>query len=122
MVLAIAATSCASAMVLYFQYDALTALREQRRVILKQVSQQAATEVAQQLRAALNGPVIDTINALDPPKLRETGLDWLGNHFRTGLERYPQVDRFVVGMATTKSGAAAGSSPLGQGGPGGRRF
>ena len=103
MVLAIAATSCASALVLYFQYDALTALREQRRVILKQVSQQAATEVAQQLRAALNGPVIDTINALDPPQFRETGLDWLGNHFRTALKRYPQVDRFVVWRAPTEA-------------------
>lgn len=105
MVLAIVATCCASTLVLYFQYDALTALREQRRVILQQVSQQAATEVARQLRAALNGPVIDTINAFDPPELLETGLDGLGAHFATGLERYPQVDRFMVWLSPTESGA-----------------
>jgi signal transduction histidine kinase len=103
MVLAIIATCCASTLVLYFQYDALTVLREQRRVILKQVSQQAATEVAQQLRAVLNGPVLDTINAFDPPQLRHTGLDGLGTHFDTGLVRYPQVDRFIVWMAPTES-------------------
>ena len=31
-------------------------------------------------------------------------------------------ETIVVGLATTKAGAAAGASPLGQGGPGGRRF
>ena len=31
-------------------------------------------------------------------------------------------DAIVVGLATTKSGPAAGASPLGQTGPGGRRF
>ena len=31
-------------------------------------------------------------------------------------------DTLVVGLATTKAGPAAGASPLGQGGPGGRRF
>src|SRR5688572_25351748 len=103
MVLAIVATFCASALVLYFQYDALTVLREQRRVILKQVSQQAATEVAQQLRAVLNGPVVDTINAFDPPQLRATGLDGLGAHFATALDRYPHVDRFIVWTAPTEA-------------------
>src|SRR5688572_26378555 len=89
MVLAIAATFCASGLVLYFQFGALTALHEQRRVILKQVSQQVATEVARQLRTEINGPVIDTINAIDPPQLREPGLKWLAAHFRPALERYP---------------------------------
>jgi HlyD family secretion protein len=51
---------------------------------------------------------------------------------RTGLSdgRFSQVlegelaagDAIVVGLATTKSGPAAGASPLGSGGPGGRRF
>ena len=103
MVLAIAATCCASALVLYFQYDALTAMREQRRVILKQVSQQAAAEVARQLRSAINGPVAETINAVDPPELRATGLDSLAAQFRTALDRYPHVERFVVWNARTEA-------------------
>src|SRR6185436_12419210 len=103
MVLAIAATFCAAALVLYFQYDALTALRDQRRVILTQVSQQAAAEVARQLRAELNGPVFEAINGIDPPQLREPGLDWLAVQFRPALEHYPHVDRFVVWNARTES-------------------
>ncbi len=107
MVLAIAATFCASALVLYFQYGALTALHEQRRVILKQVSQQAATEVARQLRTELNGPVVETINAIDPPQLREPGLHWLAAHFRPALQRYPHVDRFIVWNTRTEAAAPA---------------
>jgi signal transduction histidine kinase len=103
MVLAIAATFCASGLVLYFQFGALTALHEQRRVILKQVSQQVATEVARQLRTEINGPVIDTINAIDPPQLREPGLKWLAAHFRPALERYPHIDRFIVWNARTEA-------------------
>jgi HlyD family secretion protein len=51
---------------------------------------------------------------------------------RTGLSdgRFSEVvegevaegDSIVVGLSTTKAGPAAGASPLGQGGPGGRRF
>ncbi|MEO7794652.1 MAG: hypothetical protein ABIV06_07735, partial [Thermoanaerobaculia bacterium] len=51
---------------------------------------------------------------------------------RTGLSdgRFSEVvegevavgDAIVVGLATTKAGPGASGSPLGQGGPGGRRF
>ena len=117
MVLAIAATLCASALVLYFQYDALTTQQEQRRVILKQVSQQAAAEVARQLRTELNGPVIETINAVDPPQLREPGLDWLAALFRPALERFPHVDRFIVWNASIEAVAPGQVLFYGRGAP-----
>lgn len=57
---------------------------------------------------------------LQPVQLR-TGLS--DGRFSEVLEGELAVgDTIVVGLATTKAGAAAGASPLGQGGPGGRRF
>ena len=50
LVLAIVATIGAAGLVLYFQYRAIAALESQTRVIVRQISEQAAAEIANELR------------------------------------------------------------------------
>ncbi|MFN2446593.1 MAG: sensor histidine kinase [Vicinamibacterales bacterium] len=94
--LAIAAASCAAVLVLYFQHRALSTLQSQTRVILRQISEQTATDVASAVRRTLDGPVFETLTAVNHPELREGRLDLVANEYREGLNEYPHVDRFFV--------------------------
>ena len=103
MVLAIVVTLCAAGLVLYLQHRAITALQSQTRVILRQISEQTATDVAHEVRRTLDGPVFDTLTAVNHPELRAGRLDLVADHYAKGLEAYPQVDRFLVWGAETQA-------------------
>ncbi|MEZ5284364.1 MAG: histidine kinase dimerization/phospho-acceptor domain-containing protein [Vicinamibacterales bacterium] len=96
MVLAIVATIGATGLVLYLQHRSITALRSQTEVILRQVSNNAAAEIAVELRRVMDGPVFDTLTAVNHPELREGRLDLVADHYAKGLVAYPHVDRFFV--------------------------
>jgi signal transduction histidine kinase len=96
MAFAIAATICAAGIVLFFQYRAISALQAQTRVILRQVSEQSAADIAAELRRALDGPVFDTLTAVNHPDLRAGRLDLVAAQFAAGLTAYPHVDRFLA--------------------------
>jgi signal transduction histidine kinase len=96
MAFAIAATICAAGIVLFFQYRAISALQAQTRVILRQVSEQSAADIAAELRRTLDGPVFDTLTAVNHPELRAGRLDLVAAQFTAGLSAYPHVDRFLA--------------------------
>ena len=96
MAFAIAATICAAGIVLFFQYRAISALQAQTRVILRQVSEQSAADIAAELRRTLDGPVFDTLTAVNHPELRAGRLDLVAAQFTAGLAAYPHVDRFLA--------------------------
>jgi signal transduction histidine kinase len=96
MVLAIAATLCATGLMLFLQHRALSALKLQTRQTLQQISEQAAADVAIQLRRLLDGPVFDTLTGVNHPELRAGRLDLVAREFEVGLRRYPHVDRFLA--------------------------
>ena len=96
MAFAIAATICAAGLVLVFQQRAIAALHAQTRVILRQVSEQSAADIAAELRRTLDGPVFDTLTAVNHPDLRAGRLDLVAAQFAAGLAAYPHVDRFFA--------------------------
>jgi len=96
MAFAIAATICAAGLVLFFQQRAIAALQAQTRVILRQVSEQSAADIAAELRHTLDGPVFDTLTAVNHPDLRAGRLDLVAEQFGAGLAAYPHVDRFFA--------------------------
>jgi signal transduction histidine kinase len=96
MVLAIAATFCAAGLVFYFQHRSLSALDSQTRVILRQISEQTATDVALEVQRTIAGPIADTLTAVSHPDLRAGRLDLVAREFQDGLAAYPHVDRFFV--------------------------
>src|SRR6188768_2852515 len=75
LVFAIMATIGAAGLVLYFQYRAVATLESQTQVIVRQISEQAANEIAGELHRALAGPVIDTLTAVSQPDLRAGRID-----------------------------------------------
>ena len=105
MVLAIAVTLCAAALVLYYQHRALTTLESQTAIILKQVAEQAASDIAVEARRTLDGPVYETLTAVNHPELREGRLDLVAREFQEGLRAYPHVDRFFVWSNDTEDAA-----------------
>jgi signal transduction histidine kinase len=103
MVLAIAATFCAAGVVLYFQHRALSTLDSQTRVILRQISEQTAADVAVEVHRAIDGPVFDTLTAVNHPELRAGRLDLVAREFAEGLKEYAHVDRFFVWSGETEA-------------------
>jgi signal transduction histidine kinase len=101
MVWAIAATICAAGLVLFLQYRAISTLHSQTRVILKQVSEQSAADIAVELRRTLDGPVFDTLTAVNHPELRAGRFDLVAARFAAGLAAYPHVERFFAWHAQT---------------------
>ncbi len=106
LVLAIITTIGAAALVLYLQQRAMTALESQNAVILRQLAEQTASDVSVELRRTLDGPIFDTLAAVNHPELRAGRLDLVAQHFARGLEAYPHVDRFFAWSAPAGRGAA----------------
>ena len=103
MMLAITATFCAAGLVLYFQHHTLSALDTQTRIVLRQLSEQTATDVALEVRRAIDGPVFDTLTAVNHPELRAGRLDLVAQRFDEGLQSYPHVSRFFVWTSGTEA-------------------
>jgi signal transduction histidine kinase len=93
---AIAAIVCAAALVLYLQQRAVVELRGQTAVVLRQIAEQTAQAVAADVRQTLEGPVFDTLRAVNHPQIRDSRLDLLAAEFKAGLVAYPHVERFFV--------------------------
>jgi signal transduction histidine kinase len=105
--LAITATMIAAALVLYLQHRAISTLQSQTGVILRQLSEQTANDIAQQVRRTLDGPIFDTLTAVNHPELRSGRLDLVASQYEEGLRAYPHVDRFFAWNAE-RDGAAPG--------------
>jgi signal transduction histidine kinase len=107
MVFAIAATLCAAGLVLYYQHRTLSALDAQTSVIVRQIAEQTAKDIAVEARRTLDGPVFETLTAVNHPELRAGRLDLVAAEFAKGLIAYPHVERFFVWTAETESVAPA---------------
>jgi signal transduction histidine kinase len=101
MVLAIAAALCAAGLVLYYQHHALSTLNSQTTVILRQVAEQTAHDIVVEARRALEGPVLDTLTAVNHPELRAGRLELVAREFADGLAAYSHVERFFVWSSET---------------------
>ena len=105
MALAVTATICAAGLVLFLQHRAISALQVQTRVILRQISEQAASDIAVDLRRMLDGPVFETLTAVNHPDLRAGRLNLVADEFAAGLGDYPHVERFFAWHAQTEATA-----------------
>jgi nitrogen-specific signal transduction histidine kinase len=103
--LAITATLIAAGLVLYLQHRAIATLESQTEVILRQMSDQTASDIARQVRRTLEGPIFDTLTAVNHPELRAGRLDLVARQYEEGLREYPHVDRFFAWHAE-RDGAA----------------
>ncbi len=103
LVLAIVATIVAAGLVFYLQQRAMTALQSQNEVIVRQLAEQTAADIAAELRRTLHGPVFDTLAAVNHPELQAGRLDLVAQQFAKGLDAYPHVDRFFAWKAPTGS-------------------
>ncbi len=107
LVLAIVATIGAAGLVFYLQQRSMTALQSQNEVIVRQLAEQTAADLAVELRRTLDGPIFDTLTTVNHPELRAGRLDLVAPQFARGLQAYPHVDRFFTWRAPDTPGADA---------------
>jgi signal transduction histidine kinase len=112
LVLAIVTTIGAAGLVLYLQQRAMTALQSQNQVIVRQLAEQTAADIAAELRRTLDGPIFDTLASVNHPELRAGRFDLVAQHFSRGLEAYPHVDRFFAWIPDGKPGTATSGDVL----------
>lgn len=93
---AIAAIVSAAALVLYLQHRAMGELRRQTALVLQEIARQSAQAVVADIRQTLDGPVFNTLAAVNHPQIRDGRLDLLAAEYRRGLEAYLHVERFFV--------------------------
>lgn len=99
-VFVVGALVCASTLVIYLHHRALGALDRQTTIILQKVAEQTAAAAALEIRRAFDGPVFDTLASINHPYLVADRLDLVAGAYRTGLQTYPQIDRFFVWTST----------------------
>jgi signal transduction histidine kinase len=95
-VYAIAAVVCAAALVLYLQHRTVVEQRKQTALVLHEIAEQTAQAVVADVRTTLEGPVFDTLTAVNHPQIRDSRLDLLAAEYKAGLDAYPHVERFFV--------------------------
>jgi signal transduction histidine kinase len=116
-VYAIAAIVCAAAVVLTLQQRALGDLRRQTTLVLQEIAAQTAQAVVADVRQTLDGPVYDTLTAVNHPQIRDGRLDLLAARYAEGLATYPHVERFFVWTEQTDTRVPAEVLFLGAGHP-----
>jgi signal transduction histidine kinase len=95
-VYAIAAVVCAAALDLYLQQRTVADQRAQTNAILHEIAEQTAHAIVADVRSTLEGPVFDTLTAVNHPQIRDSRLDLLAAEYREGLATYPHIERFFV--------------------------
>jgi signal transduction histidine kinase len=100
---AIAAILGAAALVLYLEQRAAGEVRSQTALVLREIAEQTAQAVAADIRHTLEGPVFDTLSAVNHPQIRDSRLDLLAAEYESGLAAYPQVERFFVWTEQTNA-------------------
>jgi signal transduction histidine kinase len=95
-VYAIAAVLAAAALMLYLQQRTVADRREQTSIVLHEIAEQTARAIVADVRETLDGPVFDTLTAVNHPQIRDSRLDLLAAEYKTGLNDYPHVERFFV--------------------------
>jgi signal transduction histidine kinase len=93
---AIVALMAAAALTLYLQHRDVQTQNRQTARILEQVSAQAASSVAIEIRRIFEAPVFDTLAAVNHPLLQSGRFDLVAREFADGLASYPQLDRFFI--------------------------
>lgn len=82
----------------------------------RQLSEQTAVDIAVELRRTLDGPVFDTLTAVNHPELRAGRLDLVVEYYAKGLETYPHVDRFFAWSTATEATTPGEALFYGRGG------
>jgi signal transduction histidine kinase len=98
---AIVALLGAVALVIYLQHRSLTALERQTRIIVQKIAEQTATAAANEIRRTFEGPVFETLSAVNHPLLRAGRFELVAQHYAEGLAKFPQVERFFLWHSLT---------------------
>lgn len=99
---AIVALLGAAALVIYLQHRSLAALERQTRLIVQKIAEQTAAAAATEIRRTFEGPVFETLSAVNHPLLRAGRFELVAQHYAEGLTKFPQVERFFLWHTLTE--------------------
>jgi signal transduction histidine kinase len=91
----VAALLAAAILVVYLQHRAITSLRHEAEMVVRGVSESAASQLASTIARTLSGPV-EALGTVNQPELSAGRIDLVTDAFRHGFTDYPQVARFFL--------------------------
>jgi signal transduction histidine kinase len=91
----VAALLAAAILVVYLQHRAITSLRHEAEMVVRGVSESAASQLAATIQRTLSGPV-EALGSVNQPELSAGRIDLVADAFHHGFTEYPQVARFFL--------------------------
>jgi len=91
----VAALLAAAVLVVYLQHRAIASFRHEAEMVVRGVSESAASQLATTIARTLSGPV-EALSTVNQPELSAGRLDLVVDAFRHGFAEYPQVARFFL--------------------------
>src|SRR4249919_2019657 len=91
----VAALLAAAILVGYLQHRAIASLRHEAEMVVRGVSESAASQLATTIGHTLGGPV-EALSTVNQPELSAGRIDLVADAFRHGFTAYPQVARFFL--------------------------
>jgi len=91
----VAALLAAAILVVYLQHRAIASLRHEAEMVVRGVSESAASQLATTIVRTLSGPV-EALSTVNQPELSAGRIDLVAEAFRHGFAEYPQVAQFFL--------------------------
>jgi signal transduction histidine kinase len=86
----------AAVLVLYLDHQSVASHERQYHLLRHEIFDHVASNVVAEIRSTFEGPVFDTLAAVNHPVLKTGRLDVVAAQFTEGLRKYPQVQSFFV--------------------------
>ena len=86
----------AAVLVLYLDRQSVASHDHQNNLLRHEIFGHVASNVVDEIDSTFEGPVFDTLAAVNHPVLKAGRLDVVAQKFSDGLRKYPQVQRFFV--------------------------
>ncbi|OFW01180.1 MAG: hypothetical protein A3I61_08040 [Acidobacteria bacterium RIFCSPLOWO2_02_FULL_68_18] len=92
----------ATILVISLQRSAFAALEQQAAVIRENILEETARKIALEIRAAIDEPAYDTLQALARAELLRGGVPRVLRMYQEAIHKYPQIDRFFLWSEETE--------------------
>ncbi len=93
----------AAILVLYLDSQSVASHEHQNDLLRHEIYDHVASLVAAEIQSTFDGPVFDTLAAVNHPVLKAGRLDLVAAQFKKGFRKYPQVQSFFVWNSAMES-------------------
>jgi signal transduction histidine kinase len=90
------AVVAAAGLVVYLQHQAVMLEQQRTAIIVRQMCERSASALASRLDELFGGAMLETIEGIGHPRLKQYDLPRVDQFFSAGVTKFPYVDRFFL--------------------------